>query len=137
LTFVLDASVTLAWAFADESTPYAEAVFDRLRDSDAIVPHVWWLEVANALLVGERRNRMTVFRSEHFLDVLRSLPVNVGGGVGIAPVDRLLSLGRDLGLTVYDASYIELALRRGMPLATLDGRLRSAAERSGVALVTA
>jgi predicted nucleic acid-binding protein len=133
--FVLDCSVTMAWVFDDEDEPLAAKVRDRLADTIAIVPSVWPLETSNALLTAERRGRLTEAESVRFLTVLRSLPINVEAGPSLRLVDELLSLARRLGLTVYDASYLELAMRRGVPLATLDARLSAAAAVVGVGLV--
>lgn len=136
MSFVLDASITLAWAFTDETSPYAEAVFDRIGSDSALVPPVWWLEVMNTLLVGERRQRLTSAQSAHFVEVLASLPIAVETDSGGATPGGLLSFSRDLGLTVYDASYVNLALNRDLPLATLDARMRAAAQRAGARLIT-
>ncbi len=130
--FVLDCSLTMAWVFDDEEEPLAAAVRDRLADTIAIVPSVWPLETSNALLVAERRGRLTEAESVRFLTVLRSLPVNVEAASSLRSVDHLLSLAREVGLTVYDASYLELAMRHGVPLATLDKRLSAAAAAVGV-----
>lgn len=134
MSFILDASVTVAWAFTNETSTFAEGVFDRVGSDSALVPSVWWLEVMNTLLVGERRNRLTRSQSAHFVEVLESLPIALEPGSGRAVPSRLLSFSRDLGPTVYDACYVDLALRRDLPLATLDDRMRAAAHRAGVHL---
>jgi predicted nucleic acid-binding protein len=133
--FVLDCSVTMAWVFDDEDEPLAANVRDRLADTIAVVPSVWSLETSNALLTAERRGRLTEAESVRFLTVLRSLPINVEAGSSLRLVDELLPLARRLGLTVYAASYLELAMRRGVPLATLDARLCAAAVAVGVGVV--
>jgi predicted nucleic acid-binding protein len=133
--FVLDCSVTMAWVFDDEDEPLAANVRDRLADTIAIVPSVWSLETSNALLTAERRGRLTEAESVRFLTVLRSLPIDVEAGLSLRLVDELLPLARRLGLAVYDASYLELAMRRGVPLATLDARLCAAAVAVGVGVV--
>ena len=130
--FVLDCSVTMAWVFDDEDEPLAADVRDRLAHTIAIVPSVWSLEMSNALLIAERRGRLTGAESVRFLAVLRSLPVNVEAALSLRLVDELLPLAREVGLTVNDASYLELAMRRGVPLATLDKRLSAAAAAVGV-----
>ena len=131
--FVLDTSVTMAWCFEDEVTPYTEAVLDRLETTTALVPPVWQLEVANVLLVGERRKRLTQAQTARFTQLLRALPIVSEGREGLA---ALLAVGREHNLSAYDASYLALALASGLPLATSDAKLRAAAERAGVPLVT-
>lgn len=134
--FVVDNSVTMAWCFADEVTSYTESVLDRLRDTQALVPVIWPLEVANVLLVAERRQRITEAQTAHFLELLRALPITVDdGGVekGWGPA---LTLGREFGLSAYDACYLELAMRQGLPLATQDTRQRATAKLVGVPLLS-
>jgi predicted nucleic acid-binding protein len=134
--FVLDASVALAWCFADESSPYTEAVLNRLASGgEAIVPAIWPFEVTNALLVAERRKRVTVAQVTSVLDRIASLPI----ALDPSRVDRafgpILLAARSEKLTEYDAAYLELALRESSPLATLDAELRRAARDTGVALI--
>lgn len=134
--FVLDASMSLAWGFEDETDSLARAILRRLRDSEAVVPPIWSFEVANGLLIGERRQRVSRAEVSRFLDVLGGLPIVIdsvdGSHQAFGPVS---TLAREQGLSAYDASYLELALRRGLPLATLDRRLRDAATRLTVPLV--
>ncbi len=130
---VLDASVTLAWCFSDESTTYTEAVLDLLTNgAEAIAPAIWPFEVANALLVGERRKRVTAAQVTSMLARIGDLPISVEP----IRVDRAFGpiwlLARNEQLTEYDAAYIELALREALPLATLDDRLRRAARSAGI-----
>lgn len=131
--FVVDASVTLAWCFQDERTPFSEAVLDLLAaNGEAVCPAVWPLEVTNALLVGERRKRLTSADIGAVLKRVADLPISVDP-IRIRDVfGAVLFLAREEQLSVYDASYIELALREGLPLATLDKRLRDAARHRGV-----
>ncbi len=132
MAFVLDASVTMAWCFEDEVTPYSEEVLDSLSETTAIVPTLWWLEVANVLLVGERRQRLTQAQSARFTELLTALPIETAQEQdAFAP---LLALGREHKLSAYDASYLSLASRLGLPLATSDDKLREAARRIGVPL---
>jgi predicted nucleic acid-binding protein len=132
--FVLDASAIIPLAFADPN-PYAEHVLDLLAEDDALVPIVWSLEVTNGLLVGERRGQLGTDGASRFLDLLRELDIIVD----MTGMERILSvvleLGREQGLSSYDASYLELARREEMPLATADGMLQVAAGRVGVPLV--
>jgi predicted nucleic acid-binding protein len=132
--FVLDCSVTMAWIFDDEDDPLAAAVRDRLGGDVALAPSIWPLEVGNALLVAERRQRVSRAEALRFLEVLRQLPIDVDATEAMVAMDRVLQIAREAGLSAYDASYLELAARFGLPLATLDRRLASAAVRVGVAL---
>lgn len=137
MALVLDASVTLAWLIEGEATPYSTAVLGRLRDEGALVPAVWPLEVANALLMGEWTGRISMAETTHATELLSGLPIGIDAD-GISLVwGAILALARQQALTVYDASYLELAARAGLPLATQDARLRIAAERSGVEVLAA
>ena len=133
--FVLDCSMTVAWAFPEEHTPHTLAVLDLLREGSAFAPALWPLEVANVLVVSERRGRLTEARSRHFIDMLEGLPVSVEEAVPARAWEDCLPLARRVGLTVYDAAYLDLAMRLGLPLATLDKRLQEAAAKVGVRLV--
>jgi predicted nucleic acid-binding protein len=130
--FVLDCSITLAWFFEDEADAYAEAVQDSLATASALVPGLWPLEVANALLVGERRKRTTEAKATKFLTLLKSLPITTDEETGTRAWQETLHLARSHNLSAYDAAYLELALRRGLALATLDERLKTAAKAVGV-----
>ncbi len=133
MPFVLDASVALAWCFVDETTAETEAILDRLADDAAIVPPLWEFEVANALLVAERRGRLSEFQTARFVELLARLPIHVD--MTSSDMAKLLALGRQHELSAYDSSYLVLAERDGIPLATRDERHRSAATRAGVPLV--
>jgi len=133
--FIVDCSMTMAWCFEDETTPHTEAVLDRLEQATAFVPSLWPLEVANALRTAERRGRVSQEESESFLVTLRALPMTIDRESADRAWDDILPLARIHSLTPYDAAYLELALRIGLPLATLDKELRSAAQKSGVALL--
>ena len=124
----------MGWFFEDEANKYAEEVEDSLTSNSALVSALWPLEVANALLVGERRKRTTEAKVTQFLALLGSLPITVDDETGIRAFQETLSLARAQNLSVYDATYLELALRQRLPLASLDGSLRSAAAKVGVAL---
>jgi len=135
MSLVLDASLTMAWCFDDEATPATEAVFDLVQDAGAVVPAIWPMEVTNTVLIGERRGRLTEAQSARFLQVLQGLPITLDRGAVTDAWDTVLAVGREQRLSAYDASYLELAMRRGLPLATLDARLTDAARRVGVPLV--
>ncbi len=132
--FVLDASVTVNWALEDEESQAATTAFELMRDGAAIVPQLWWFEARNALLIAERRGRLPAFACGAFLAMLARLKINNDGTPNEA---ALLGLARLHRLTVYDAAYLELAIRRSLPLATLDRALARAAETEGVALIGA
>jgi predicted nucleic acid-binding protein len=131
--FVLDCSICLAWYFKDEADPYADAVAARFPDAHAFVPILWPLEVANALLMGERRKRSTEAQAAKWLGFLSSLPIVVDDETNARAWSDLLGMARTHDLSAYDAAYLELAVRRGLPLATLDGKLKKAAAAVGVA----
>jgi predicted nucleic acid-binding protein len=132
--FVLDSSVTLAWYFKDEWNEYADAVRDRMDRTRAFVPTVWPLEIANVLRVGECRGRSTAAQAAKWVSILGALPVVIDESTSERDFDANLSLARALNLSCYDASYLELAMRRGLPLATLDDRLKAASAAVGVPL---
>ena len=131
--FVLDCSVTMAWCFEDEVDAYTDAVLDALPGGEALVPCLWPLEVANVLVVGERKKRLTPAQSKRFVELLQSLPVVVEPDSGHRPIGEILVLARELSLSAYDASYLDLAARSGLPIATKDGGLATAAARYGIA----
>jgi len=134
--FVVDASVTLAWCFPDEHTTYAEAVLDRLANGvEAMAPAIWPFEVANALLVGEKRQRVTVAQVTAILRRIADLPISVDPVQIDRAFQQVLPLARQAQLTEYDASYLELALRLGLPIATLDAQLRQSAKAVGIVLL--
>jgi predicted nucleic acid-binding protein len=133
--FVVDASVGLAWFFEDENDARTQSVLEQLRQDQAVVPAIWPVEMANGLLVAERRKRITEAQTARFLEILQALPISVETVVTILQLPVLVGKGRRHGLSAYDTTYLDLAERRGLPLATLDDSLRRAAERVGVALV--
>lgn len=133
-TFVLDGSVTLVWGFEDEDDEYAEAILDRMPELQAHVPALWHLEVANALVVGERRRRTTPADAAQFLAILGAFPITVDDETITRAWSDTIHLARAHNLSTYDAAYLELAIRRGLPLASLDDRLKAAAAAVGVPL---
>jgi predicted nucleic acid-binding protein len=132
--FVLDCSITLAWCFPDEHTSYPQSVLDALDSAEAIVPSLWPLEIANVLLVGERRKRCTQADTVTWTGFLASLPISVDGETTARAWGDTLNLARAQNLSAYDAAYLELAMRQGLPLATLDDKLKAAANAVGVSL---
>jgi predicted nucleic acid-binding protein len=135
--FVLDASAVLTWCFTDEKTEKAQEVAERIAAGDtAVVPPFWRHEVLNALLVGERRKRITPELVQAFIADLNRLPVAVDQQATPETVFHTTqSLCRRHGLTAYDAAYLEIAIRDRYPLATTDDDLRRAAVREGVQLL--
>ncbi len=133
MTFVLDAAVAMAWCFEDEATPGTEAVLDRLVEESALVPPLWTLEVANVLLVAERRGRITESTATRFVRLLGELQILVDPTP--AEVGGIMEAGRRHGLSAYDAAYLLLAEREGCPLATTDEGLSRAARAAGVPLL--
>jgi predicted nucleic acid-binding protein len=135
--FVLDCSVTMSWCFDDEASPYADSVRDSLAGVRAVVPSLGTLEVANATIVGERRNRLDEARSLRFIALLEALPIVIDDETAGRAFNDTRHLARTYQLSAYDASYLELAIRRGLPLACLDGKLKAAAVAAGVPLYVA
>jgi predicted nucleic acid-binding protein len=133
--FVLDASVALAWCFEDESSDLADLALDRLAQTSALVPAIWSLEIGNALLGAERRRRLSQAESSRFLALIRALPIEIEAVSAPRMLNDVVTLAREQGLSTYDAAYLELAMRNGLPLATLDAALWQAAERCGVSLI--
>ena len=133
--FVLDASIALAWCFHDESTPNTEALLDRLEDDTAVVPALWPLELGNILAAAERQGRLTPPRVTEFLALINGLDIEIDGETATRALRETLGLARAEGLTTYDAAYLELAIRLGLPLATRDNQLGRTAARLGVTVL--
>jgi len=131
---VVDCSVTMAWCFQDESASYADAALETLAEREAVVPSIWPLEVANVLLVAERRGRLKRAETTRFLALLSALPITVDRAPPHRSLEGVLALAREQHLSAYDAAYLELAMRLGGALATLDESLRRAAEKVGLSL---
>ncbi|MCC6197549.1 MAG: type II toxin-antitoxin system VapC family toxin [Burkholderiales bacterium] len=125
--FVLDASVAVAWCFEDEATTQARALLDRLRDAPGHVPGLWALEIGNILLGAEKRGRISQAGVAAFLGILGDLDIRVDADAPGRAFRDVLPLARARSLTTYDAAYLELALRLGVPLATKDKALAGAA----------
>src|SRR5271165_3640720 len=131
--FVLDCSVTMSWFFKDEINAYAKGIRKSLSKVSAIVPALWPLEVANILLLGERRQRSKAAEASNWLNYLQLLPIRVDDETAARAWPDILHVARSYGLSAYDAAYLELAIRLGLPLASLDDRLKAAAATAGVA----
>ena len=130
MSFVLDSSVALAWLLQDEANDRTDALADRLEQEDAHVPPIWSLEVGNALMMAMRRKRITEAEFDRCIAAVSALPIEEDPPAALAGV---LSIARRFSLTSYDAAYLELAQRRGFPLATLDEKLRQACKALKVA----
>ncbi len=133
MSFVIDSSVALAWLLPDERGQAADALVDRLESASPAAPAIWPLEVANALVTARRRDRIADRDVDRMLEVLFALPVDVEPASGVDMLARVVAIARRHGITTYDAAYVELAKRRGWPLATLDARLKAACGIEGVA----
>ena len=132
MPFVIDASITASWLLPDESDPRAAAAYDLLDEQDAAAPSLWWFEARNILVVNERRGRIDAGTVDQAVAILARLPIRIDQ----EPDDKaVLRLARRHRLTVYDAAHLELAVRLGSPLATLDDALARAAAGEGVPLV--
>jgi predicted nucleic acid-binding protein len=134
---VVDASVALAWCFPDEASDYADAVLVALEGRTILVPAIWGLEIANAVLAGERSNRLRQPEIRRFTTLLESLSLVQDVQPVCDCVNDVLPLAREYGLSAYDAAYLELSIRHGAPLATLDGKLRKAAQKAGIEVFAA
>ncbi|HEA68279.1 MAG TPA: PIN domain-containing protein [Desulfobacterales bacterium] len=132
--FVVDNSIIMSWCFKDETNDYAEIVLSRLTEATAVVPSIWPLEVVNVLLVAERQKRLSESDSVRFITLLSQLPIVVEYERP-EMMKELLSLARANGLSSYDASYLDLAMRNGFPIATLDNKLINAAKKSDVPIL--
>ena len=130
--FIVDNSVVISWCFQDEMSEYADAVLDRLADAHALVPGIWPLEVTNVLLMAQKKKRLSRAGSARFLELLRSLPIVVEQEIPARVFAEIFALAEDTGLSTYDASYLDLAMREGLPLASLDKSLQKAAKNCRV-----
>lgn len=133
--FVVDNSVVMTWCFSDETNKYSDAILDSLNTSTAFVPSIWPLEVGNVLLVAEHRKRLSEADSTRFIALLFELPIVIEQEQPERMMKDILALARKYKISTYDASYIDLAMRKGLPIASLDKDLRKAARRSRVAML--
>ena len=135
--FVLDNSVAMRWLLASPKASdqkYAEKVLKSLSEQDAVVPNLWHLEACNVVLGAEKRGEITVGESEKFINQLENLPIHVDTMSANQAFSRTINLARTYKLSSYDACYLELAVREGLPIATLDRALRKAAKKVDVSL---
>jgi predicted nucleic acid-binding protein len=129
---IIDCSITMAWCFADEATLETVRVQDRLISEAALVPMHWFLEVVNVLVMAERQKRIAAADASAFLQLLAALDIQTDHETSTRAFDQLPPLCRSHGLTSYDAAYLDLAVRRRLPLASLDDDLRQAAIGLGI-----
>jgi predicted nucleic acid-binding protein len=130
---VLDSSAALSWGFADEATPAGDTLLREVHGGRrAWVPALWHLEVGNAMLSAKKRGRIDQAGIEKYFATLQDLGIEVDDQTMALAWSKTISLGETYGLSVYDAAYLELALRMGLPLATLDDALRAACAKAGV-----
>ena len=132
--FVVDNSVVVSWFFKDEMNAYTDAIREGLDATQAVVPSIWPLEFSNVLLTAERRKRLTEAEVSHILIVVQSLPISIEQEPPARVWSEILQLARAHSLTTYDASYLDLAMRSGLPIATQDKALVKAARKCGVAV---
>lgn len=133
--FVIDNSVVMTWCFQDQTSKYTEAVLDRLEVSEAYAPAIWPLEVGNVLLVAERKNILSKADVIRFLSLVQGLPIIVEQESLARMLTEILALAREHHLSAYEASYLDLAMRFGLPLATQDKALTMAAKKCRVPFV--
>jgi len=126
--FVIDNSVVMAWCFGDEDSTYADDVLGSLESKEAIAPAIWPLETGNVLVVAERRKRLNESDSIRFLALINDLPIHVIQEPPERMTKEILALAREKQISTYDASYLDLAMRKGLPIATQDSGLKKAAK---------
>lgn len=135
MNFVLDASIALAWCFSDEATPTTHRLLESLETETAFVPELWPLELGNILISAVRRKRITYAKITEFLTLLQNINIQIDNETSAKAFHEILSLAHSENLTTYDAAYLELAMRLGLPLATKDTQLSKAAIQLGVEII--
>lgn len=133
-TAVIDTSVALTWCFEDEATAETDRLLDHVRDNGAIVPGLWYLELSNVLIQAEKRGRITQAQTAIRLALIADLPIMLDQETTNRAWREILAIARAEKLTTYDAAYLELAMRRNVPLFTKDKDLAEAAKRLGVSV---
>lgn len=133
--FVVDCSVAMAWLFQDEATPRTADLLNRLTKETALVPGWWFIEITNVLAMAERKRRITPAQSDAFIADLDKLGIERDEAAPNRAFTHLLALCRMHKLTSYDAMYLDLAVRRNLPLATLDDDLRKSAKKLGLSVL--
>jgi predicted nucleic acid-binding protein len=133
--FVIDCSVAMAWLFHDESTPGTAALLDRMLRETAVVPALWFIEVTNVLALAERKGRISSLQSDSFIADLSNLGIERDDDAPDRAFTHILTACRSHHLTAYDATYLDLAARRSLALATLDDDMRKIARKLRIELV--
>ena len=131
-SFVLDNSVVLAWCLEDEAQPLADRAMRRVTEEGAVAPAIWWYELRNALISNERRGRLSAADTRDNLADLAKMHILLDSN---HDETTILDLARRHRLSAYAAAYLEVAMRRGLPLASLDRRLREAARKDNIELL--
>jgi predicted nucleic acid-binding protein len=134
-SFVIDASLALAWCFQDEATPATKALLIRMDNEAALVPSLWYVEIINVLAIAERKNRINQTKILEFISLIGGFDLEIDRETADHAFTHILSLCRTYQLSSYDAVYLDLALRRHLPLATLDDPLKKAAKSIGVNII--
>ncbi|MGD0466340.1 MAG: type II toxin-antitoxin system VapC family toxin [Gammaproteobacteria bacterium] len=129
---ILDASITLSWCFHDEQTPLTSKILEQLQTKTAFVPNIWPLEIGNILILATRHKRIHYADAIQFIELLNKLNIEVDNETTYKAFQEILALAHSEKLTTYDAAYIELAMRKGAPLASKDRELCKVAERLGI-----
>lgn len=133
--FVLDCSAAVSFLFEDEASARTDALLDRLKEESASVPSLWRLELGNVLAGAERAGRISNSQLNAYLEIIRQLPIVTDESTDERALREILGLARKESLTTYDAAYLELSLRRSLPLATKDALLANAARKLGVDVI--
>ena len=120
MSFVLDASIALAWCFEDEQTPQSSVLLNKLSTEQAVVPELWPLELGNILLNAQKRHRITAAKVAEFFALLDAIDIHIDKETSTRAFHEIYALAQSQSLTTYDATYLELAMRLGLPLATKD-----------------
>ena len=135
MAFVLDASIALSWCFNDEASPETWKLLERLEQETAFVPSLWPLEIGNILVMAERRKRISYAHLVQCLELMDGLPIQIDEETAHYAFREIISLAHAEKLTSYDASYLELAMRLGLALATKDKALAKVAKKLGITLL--
>lgn len=132
--FILDCSMTMAWCFEDETSEYSEKTLNALSESIAWVPALWPIEVANSLIIATRKKRISYVKAIAFKQHVDIFSISIDNYLISNPIELIFDLAKETGLTAYDAVYLELAIRKNLPLATLDSELKKSAQKIGLPL---
>ena len=133
--FVIDNSVVMTWCFKDKDSQYNDLILNKLENATAFVPSIWPLEVTNVLSVAERKKRLGEADSTRFIALLTELPIIVDQELPERMIKEIFALARKHNLSSYNASYLDLAMKKGLPVATLDKNLLAASKRSKVPIL--